>query len=76
MLVAVVANIAGLDPIRGLIYSAVGNGLVAPIVLFFIVRISSNMRTYGNHPFITACGWVITGLMAISGVAAIVSLFL
>ncbi len=76
MIIAVIANMVHLDPIKGLIYSAVANGLVAPIVLFFIVRMSSTMQHHKNHPFITFCGWFITILMGISGVAAIVSLFI
>jgi len=79
MVVATIANYFHIDPIKGLIYSAVGNGLVAPIVLFFIVRISSNEKIMGkkkNHPFITACGWFTTVVMAIVGIAVISTMFL
>ncbi len=75
MVVAVAAEAVHLDPIKGLIYSAVGNGLVAPVVLYFIVRISSRMRHHPNHPAVTALGWLITGIMALAGIAAIISLF-
>ena len=78
MIVGLVANYVHLDPIKGLIYSAVANGLVAPIVLFFVVRISADKKVMGDkttHPFLRACGWFITALMMISGVAAIASLF-
>ncbi len=78
IVIGIVANYMHLDPIKGLIYSAVANGLVAPIVLFFIVRLSANEKVMGEHKnrkLITACGWFITGLMAIAGIAAIVSLF-
>lgn len=74
MLVAVGANVAGLDPIKGLLYAAVANGLVAPVVLFFIIRISSRMHRHKNHWFITLCGWCITALMALSGIAAVYTL--
>ncbi len=74
MVVAVVANIAGLDPIKGLLYAAVANGLVAPVVLFFIVRLSSRMHRFKNHWFITLCGWCVTILMALSGAAALYAL--
>jgi NRAMP (natural resistance-associated macrophage protein)-like metal ion transporter len=79
MIIGILANFAHLDPIKGLIYSAVANGLVAPVVLFYIVRLSSNkkiMHSQRNHPVITASGWFITILMVVSGVAAIVSMFL
>ena len=78
MLFGILLNFIGLDPIKALIYSAVANGLVAPVVLVLIVRISSNkqiMENYVNNPVITWLGWLATGLMALAGVATIVSLF-
>jgi len=78
MIVGLSLNFIGLDPIKALIYSAVANGLVAPFVLFFIVKISSNKKVMGhwrNHGFITFVGWATTVLMAGSGIAAIISLF-
>jgi NRAMP (natural resistance-associated macrophage protein)-like metal ion transporter len=78
MLVGLGLNFVGLDPIKALIYSAVANGLVAPFILFFIVRLSSNKKLMGhwrNHSFITFIGWTTTLLMAASGVAALVTLF-
>jgi Mn2+/Fe2+ NRAMP family transporter len=51
---------------------------VAPLILFFIVIISNNKKIMGewvNHRQTTFFGWVITGLMAVAGVAAIISLF-
>lgn len=71
-------NFVGLDPIKALIYAAVANGLVAPFILYFIVKLSSNKKIMGhwaNRPFTTAVGWITTGLMAVSGIAAIFSLF-
>lgn len=78
MLVGLTLNFVGLDPIKALIYSAVANGIVAPFILYFIVRLSSNRRVMGhwvNRPGITLIGWVTTVLMAASGAAAIWSLF-
>ncbi len=78
MIVGVIANFAHLDPIKGLIYSAVANGLVAPIVIFYIVKMSSSkhiMHSRKNHPLISLCGWGITILMVVSGIAAIASIF-
>lgn len=79
MVVGIGLNFIGLDPIKALIYSAVGNGLVAPIILFFIVQLSSNkqiMGKYSNKPHITWIGWVVVGLMTVAGLAAIISLFI
>ncbi len=77
MLVGLGMNFVHIDPIRALIYAAVGNGLVAPIVLALIVRISSNkhiMGRWANRKYVTFIGWLVTGVMALSGVAAIFSL--
>lgn len=77
LLVGLGMNFIGLDPIKALIYSAVANGLVAPVVLLFIVLISSNRRVMGewvNHRSTTIIGWAVTGLMFIAGAAAIFAL--
>lgn len=78
MLVGLGMNFIGLDPIKALIYSAIGNGMVAPIILFLIVSLSSNRKIMGdwvNKPSTTFIGWLVTGLMAVAGTAAIISLF-
>lgn len=71
-------NFLGIDPIKALIYSAVANGIVAPLVLALIVIISSNKKIMGNwvnRKSTTFMGWGVTLLMVVSGVAAIWSLF-
>lgn len=78
MAVGLALNFVGLDAIRALIYSAVVNGLVAPVILTLIVLLSSNRKIMGerlNHPFITVAGWSITGIMALVGIGTIFSLF-
>ena len=78
MLVGLGMNFIGLDPIKALIYAAIANALVAPIVLMLIVRLSSSRKVMGewaNKPGVTILGWVITGVMMLSGGAAIIALF-
>ena len=78
MLIGLGINFIGLDPIKALIYSAVANGLVAPVVLFLIVTISSNKKLMGqwvNKRSTSIVGWTVTGVMAIAGIAAVISLF-
>ena len=78
MIVGIIANYAHLDPIKGLIYSAVANGLVAPVVLFFVVRMSGTKKIMGEHAnsrLVSGLGWFITALMVAAGIAAIVSIF-
>lgn len=77
MLIGMGMNFIGIDPIKALIYAAIANGLVAPIVLFFIVRIASNKKIMGrwrNGPISTAIGWLTVLAMTVSGIAAIVAL--
>ncbi len=79
MFIGIVANFAHLDPIRGLIYAAVANGIIAPFILFFVVRLSSDKRLmgeYANHPFVSLIGWITIGVMAVSGIAAIITLLM
>ena len=71
-------NFIGLDPIKALIYSAVANGLVSPVVLILIVIMSSNHKIMGswvNAKLTTVLGWVVTAVMVVAGVAAIWSFF-
>ncbi len=77
--IGLLLNFVGIDPIKALLYSAVANGLIAPVVLILIVRISSNkkiMRENVNSEFSTAIGWYVVILMSIVAVAAIVTLLL
>jgi NRAMP (natural resistance-associated macrophage protein)-like metal ion transporter len=79
MIVGFVLNFVGLDPIKALLYSAVLNGLVAPIILILVVAMSSNKQIMGdrtNHPFTTFLGWLIIGIMIAAGLATIASLIL
>ncbi|OGG93843.1 hypothetical protein A2609_01175 [Candidatus Kaiserbacteria bacterium RIFOXYD1_FULL_47_14] len=78
MILGIAANFAHLDPIKGLIYAAVMNAVIAPFILFFVVRLSSNKHTmgdYANRPFISFIGWLTIGVMALSGIAAILTLW-
>jgi NRAMP (natural resistance-associated macrophage protein)-like metal ion transporter len=78
-LIGLLINFTGINPIKALIYSAVLNGLIAPIILILIVQISSNKQIMGkrtNHPLITLLGWVVIITMVIAGFATIVSLFI
>lgn len=70
-------NFSGIDSIKALIYSAIANGLIAPVILILIVLISSNKKIMGdrvNHPIITIIGWVVSVAMIIAGSATLYSL--
>lgn len=70
-------NFIGLDPIKALIYSAVANALVSPLVLVLIVQISGSKKIMGeraNHPLTSAVGWLIVGFMTLASGATLVAL--
>ena len=77
MLVGLGLNFIGIDPVKALIYSAVANGIVAPIVLVLIVLISSDKKVMGkwvNGQTTRVVGWLTVVLMTLSGLAAIYAL--
>lgn len=72
--IGILLNFIGIDPIKALIYSAIANGIIAPIMLVFIVHISGSKKIMGAHrnsPFTNILGWIITILMGITAVGAI-----
>jgi NRAMP (natural resistance-associated macrophage protein)-like metal ion transporter len=74
MLVGLSLNFVGLNPIKALIYSAVLNGIVAPVILVLILLMASNKKIMGewkNSKVSSTFGWLLTGLMGVSGLAAI-----
>lgn len=78
MILGLFMNFLGLDPIKALIYSAVANGIVSPLVLILIVKISSDrkiMKEYVNHPAVTFLGWIVTAVMSLSSIATLYALF-
>jgi NRAMP (natural resistance-associated macrophage protein)-like metal ion transporter len=77
MLLGVAATFAHLDPIKGLIYAAVGNGVIAPVILYFVVRLSGDTKVMGEHAngrLARVLGWVTIAFMAASGIAALATL--
>lgn len=77
-LIGLGVNFLNLDAIKVLIYTAVANGLIAPVILVLIVLLSSNKKVMGdrvNGPIIKILGWVITLIMATVGLATIFSFF-
>lgn len=77
MLIGLAINFIGLNPIKALIYSAVLNGIVAPIILVLILLIARNRKIMGewkNGKISASFGWILVLLMTISGIAAIYSM--
>lgn len=77
MLIGLGLNFVGLDPIKALIYAAVGNAIASPIILALIVLMSSKRSIMGkwkNKPLTSFFGWVVTALMAVASIGAVVAL--
>ena len=71
-------NFIGLNPIRALIYAAVLNGIVAPIILVLILIIARDKKIMGswkNGKVSASLGWFLTCLMTVAGLAAIYTMF-
>ncbi len=54
-----------------LLVAAVVNGLLAPVVLFFVIRLADNpnvVRTYRSPRWVRSFGWITFGLMALAGI--------
>ncbi|MEN9852111.1 MAG: hypothetical protein RI996_54 [Candidatus Parcubacteria bacterium] len=78
MLVALGITFSGIDPIKILLYSAVFNGIISPIMLFMIVDISSThvvMGKYVNNKWMKLAGYAITGIMCVASILTIYLLF-
>lgn len=62
MILGMLLNLFNFDPIKILIYSAVFNGIISPIILFFILKISASeeiMGQFKNKNLTNILGWFI-----------------
>ena len=78
MILGITLNLIGFDPIKTLIYSAVFNGIISPIILFFIIRISANQEIMGefkNKKLTNIVGWLTVSLLFIVSISTIIFLF-
>ncbi len=78
IIIGIVLNFVGIDPIKALIYSAIANGIIAPIILVCIVHISGShkiMGKYKNTKLKNTVGWAITIFMALAAIGSLVVIF-
>jgi NRAMP (natural resistance-associated macrophage protein)-like metal ion transporter len=78
MVLGIMLNFVGLDPIQALIYSAVLNGIISPVMIFFIVHLSGSgevMGDFKNKKSTNLLGWLTFILISLVGVGAIISIF-
>ncbi len=77
MLLGLGLNFLGFDPIKVLIYSAIANGVISPVVLILILLISGDKKIMGgraNGPLTKIIGWLAAGLMTVASVFTLFSL--
>jgi Mn2+/Fe2+ NRAMP family transporter len=65
----------GFDPMHLLFYAAVMNGIIAPVIIFFIVRIAANLPRHKTPWWGTIAGYVLFLVMSCVGVGALLALF-
>ncbi|MDD5566819.1 MAG: divalent metal cation transporter, partial [Patescibacteria group bacterium] len=78
IIIGLILNFAGFDPIKALIYAAIINGLIAPIIMVFILLVSNDkkrMGEYVNKPGINFLGWIVTIFMILVALASIYVIF-
>jgi NRAMP (natural resistance-associated macrophage protein)-like metal ion transporter len=79
MILGIILNFVGLNPIKALIYAAVLNGVISPFMIFFIVHLSGNEEVMGNFKtkkIGNIIGWLTFILISLVGIGAIVSIFI
>ncbi len=77
VVLGLLSNIAGIGPIQFLVFAAVLNGLLAPIMLWYIVRLADRKDVVGRHvstPLIRTLGWLCFLLMATAAAVLIMTI--
>ena len=75
MLAGMLLNFGGVNPIKALYYAAILNGVIAPILMFFIFRIGADQSIMGRFTsplWVNICGWIATVLMGAGAIALFV----
>jgi Mn2+/Fe2+ NRAMP family transporter len=76
-LAGVIANFTPLDPIKGLFWSAVINGLVAVPIMVMIMLMASRASVMGPFtltPILKLLGWLATAVMAAAAIGMVATL--
>jgi len=78
MFLGIALNFVGIDPIKALIYAAVLNGVISPVMIYFIVRLSSAEEVMGqfkNKKIGNVIGWFSVVLLTFVSLGTIFFLF-
>lgn len=77
MLIGLLLNFIGIDPMKALVFTAVFNGVAAVPLLFLIAKINSSPEILGDNrggALSRAFVWVTFGVMALSAIALLYTL--
>ena len=75
--VGLLINFLPVPAFKLLFYSAVLNGVIAPVAIFIVIRVASNPRIMGSHTNSLATnilGWILFALMTLLLVGLVISL--
>lgn len=67
----IILNGFGFDPMQLLFYAAVVNGIIAPVIIFFIVRLAASLPRHQTPFWGTVAGYILFALMSGVGVSAL-----
>jgi NRAMP (natural resistance-associated macrophage protein)-like metal ion transporter len=76
MVLGMVINFAGINPINALFWTAVINGFLAPPLLVIILLVANNRAIMGsrvNGPWTNVPGWITVGLMTAAAVGLVLT---
>jgi Mn2+/Fe2+ NRAMP family transporter len=77
MLIGLLLNFIGIDPMKALVFTAVFNGIAAVPLLFLIAKINGSQKILGDHRggiFSRAFVWATFGVMGLSAIALLYTL--
>ena len=72
--IGVAIDFLGINPITALVATAMLNGLLAPVILVLVMRVSSDRAVMGERTsgrILASAGWVTTLVMAVAAIALI-----
>ena len=75
VVVGVLLTSAGINPFSLLLWAAVVNGIVAPVMLFILLRIADDKRIMGVHRnprWVRWWGWMAFGFMSLAAILLLV----
>jgi Mn2+/Fe2+ NRAMP family transporter len=76
MALGLALNLAGLNAVRMLFWSAVINGLLAPPLILLVILLTSNTKVMGKHvnsPLLTFLGWATFVVMVAAAIGMVVT---